>query len=144
MDAAPCTVSTSADGVPAVPNAGCFAEVEAPAGNGKAAAETGCVTPEPSTFSGVIEVTPWTLITSADGVPAVPRAGCFAEVEAPAGSGNEAADTGCVTALPSTFTAPAALIEALFVPAESNNSTAVAAAKLTVGEFPMLTVPETG
>src|SRR5260221_13211861 len=106
MDAAPCTVSTSADGVPAVPNAGCFPEVEAPAGNGKAAAETGCVTPEPSTFNGVIEATPWTLITSADGVPAVPSAGCFAEVQAPVDSGNESSDRACATALPYTFTAP--------------------------------------
>jgi hypothetical protein len=34
--------------------------------------------------------------TSEDGVPAVPRAGCFAEVEAPVGRGSEEADTAIV------------------------------------------------
>lgn len=66
---------------------------------------TGWVTAEPSTFKAVMDAMPWTVITSADAVPAVPKAGCLAAVEAPAGRGREAADTGCVTAEPSTFKA---------------------------------------
>jgi len=52
-----------------------------------------------------MDAMPWTVMTSADAVPAVPRAGCFADVAAPEGKGSEAADIGWVTALPSTLTA---------------------------------------
>ncbi len=57
---------------------------------------TGCVAPDPSTRSGVIAAFPCTVITSLDADPAVPKAGCFAEVAAPDGRGRAAADTGCV------------------------------------------------
>lgn len=43
IDAAPWTVRTSAEAVPAVPIAGCLAAVAAPDGRGKEVAETGCV-----------------------------------------------------------------------------------------------------
>lgn len=77
---------------------------------------TGCVTPEPSTFSAVIDAMPWTVMTSELAVPAVPSAGCFVEVAANAGKGRAAALMGCVTADPSTFRAPAAETDATFVP----------------------------
>jgi hypothetical protein len=94
--AIPCTESTSEAELPAVPKAGCFAAVLAPAGKGRDAAETGCVTPEPSVFTGVMLAMPWTLITSLAEAPAVPKAGCFALVEAPLGSGSDAAEIGWV------------------------------------------------
>ena len=62
----------------------CLVDVAASAGSGNATADTGCVTAELSVFSGTIEVMPWTVITSAAADPAVPSAGCFAAVEAPA------------------------------------------------------------
>src|SRR5882724_3880702 len=46
----------------------------------------GKLPPVPSTLSALIEAAPCTVITSAEGVPAVPRAGCLAAVEAPVGS----------------------------------------------------------
>jgi hypothetical protein len=125
IDAEPCTVITSAEGVPAVPKAGCFAEVAAPVGSGREAADTGWVTEDPSTLRAVIEAMPWTVMTSVDAVPAVPKAGCLAAVDAPAGRGSDAAETGTVlfgltatTKAGSAATAAvdAALTAAVFVP----------------------------
>jgi hypothetical protein len=112
MEAMPWMVRTSVDADPAVPKAGCLALVEAPVGRGRAAAETarvpvpalavtvpetvtvpdtptvpltGWVTADPSTFRAVMPASPCTEMTSADGVPAVPKAGCLADVAAPVG-----------------------------------------------------------
>jgi hypothetical protein len=63
----------------------------APVGNGRVAAETGCVTPEPSVLTGVMPEEPCMVKTSADGVPAVPIAGCLADVAAPVGNGSDVA-----------------------------------------------------
>ena len=57
---------------------------------------TGCVTPEPSTLRAVMDAMPWTVMTSAEAKPAVPRAGCFADVDAPAGNGSDAAEVAWV------------------------------------------------
>ena len=56
----------------------------------------GCVAPDPSVLTGVIDVIPWMVMTSDDADPAVPSAGCLADVAAPDGSGKDAAETGCV------------------------------------------------
>jgi hypothetical protein len=84
-----------------------FEAVAAPLGSGRDAAETGCVacqnvpltgcvTALPSTLSAVMLVAPCTVRTSLEGVPAVPSAGCFADVAAPDGRGSEAAETANV------------------------------------------------
>jgi hypothetical protein len=43
-----------------------------------------------------MDAIPWTVITSEDAEPAVPRAGCFAAVEAPDGSAEEETTTAPV------------------------------------------------
>jgi hypothetical protein len=64
----------------------CFVAVEAPAGNGRLVADTGCVVAELSVTRAVIPGLPCTVITSVEGVPATPKAGCLAAVAAPVGS----------------------------------------------------------
>src|SRR5258708_5513721 len=58
--------------------------------------DTGCVTAEPSTLSAVMDAMPCTVITSDEAEPAVPRAGCFADVDAPAAKGSDAAELAWV------------------------------------------------
>lgn len=63
----------------------------APVGRGREAADIA---------TGVMDAIPWMEMTSAEAAPAVPKAGCLAEVEAPVGRGREAAETGWVKAIP--------------------------------------------
>lgn len=85
-----------------------MAEVAAPRGRGREAAETGWVKAEPS----VLRAPPVVFVSfeSTELRLELP-ASCRAEVEAPAGSGREAAETGCVVAVPSTLSTPPAVTE---------------------------------
>ena len=47
----------------------------------------------------VIEAAPWTVMMSAEGVPATPIAGCLAALAAPAGRGKAVAVTGTAAAI---------------------------------------------
>src|ERR1700730_8053230 len=97
---------------------------------------------EASTFKGVIDAAPWTLITSADAAPAVPSAGCFAAVAAPAGSGRDTADTGCVTPEPSVRQPPARFMESGLVCAVVYEGAAVVAAAWISGPvWPLVADP---
>src|SRR6185312_13073505 len=106
-----------------VPLTGCVACQKVP--------ETGWVTPDPSTLSAVIEAMPWTEITSAEALPAVPSAGCLAAVAAPVGSGSEAADTGCVVCQKVPVTATGAATLTGCVACQNVPVTATLAARLT-------------
>ncbi len=86
------------------------------------ALDTGCVTPDPSTFSAVMDAIPWTVITSAEAVPAVPSAGCLAAVAAPVGNALVSTST-CISVpdtapamvvIPALVTATEALLAAMF------------------------------
>jgi hypothetical protein len=85
---------TSLEAVPAVPRAGCFADVAAPEGSGREAADTGCVTPEPSTKSRVEETVRFAGTFESIEEREEFAVLWFAAVAAPVGNGREEALTG--------------------------------------------------
>lgn len=71
----PCTEITSAEAVPEIPSAGCFADVDAPAGKGKAEALTACVAGKFETATDPIAFAP-AGIEGRDKTATLPEIGC--------------------------------------------------------------------